>query len=98
MFKTLSRYEFHDAFNASAEHTPHSFSYVGLNALYDYITEFEDETADSFEFDLVALRCEYTEYPSLADAASSYGMGTAKLWENTPVIELKSGGVIIADF
>ena len=98
MYKTITLYDFHDAFNASGKHTAHGFSYDGLTALYEYITELEEDIGDPVEFDLVALRCEYSEYLSLQDAADAYAMSTDELWENTPVIETPDGGVIVTDF
>ena len=44
-----------------------NFSYEGLTALYGYLTEFEEDTGQEFEFDPIAWCCEYTEYENLED-------------------------------
>jgi hypothetical protein len=38
------------------------FSYKGLRALYDYLTELEQDINKPIELDVIALCCDYTEY------------------------------------
>lgn len=49
-----------------------SFSYAGLNALFDYLEELEESTGEPHELDVVALCCEFTEYASCVEAARVY--------------------------
>ena len=44
-----------------------NFSYEGLKALYEYLVNLEDDIGEEFEFDPIALCCEYTEYENLED-------------------------------
>ena len=99
MYQEITLTMFHDAFRDSAEHVEHGFSYDGLSVLYEFITEQEYESGIPIEFDLVAIRCDFTEYPSLDAAAADYCMHTEELAENTTVLALPdSDGVIIQNF
>lgn len=46
------------------------WSYAGARALVEYLEELEDEIGE-IEFDVVALRCEYTEYGSAEEAVEA---------------------------
>ena len=39
-----------------------NWSYDGAEKIYEYLTDLEEETGDNFQFDRVAIRCEFTEY------------------------------------
>jgi hypothetical protein len=49
-----------------------AFSYKGKKALFEYLEQYEDDTGEEIELDIVALCSEYTEYRSAVDAASNY--------------------------
>tara|TARA_R100001443_G_scaffold78465_1_gene85812 strand:- start:469 stop:792 length:324 start_codon:yes stop_codon:yes gene_type:complete len=66
MRDTMTEFSFCDWFQKSAERK-NQFSYEGLRALYEYLTDLEDDIGQEFEFDPIALCCEYTEYESLED-------------------------------
>jgi hypothetical protein len=51
----------------------YQFSPAGKRALYDYLTELEDETGEEFELDIVGLCCDYAEYDNLAEFQENYG-------------------------
>ena len=86
-----------------------SWSYDGALALAKYLEEHEEGTGEELELDPVAIRCEFTEYENVNEAANQYTgefMGltyTDKegaleyLQDHTTVIEF-DGGVIIQDF
>ena len=110
MIKTVSFYDFCDSFSEDRKAT---FSYEGKRALFDYLEEYEEETGEKIELDIVALCCEYTEYESALEAISEHHQGDAhiaqtaegaedlaleRLQEMTQVIEVEGGGVIILDF
>ena len=87
------------------------WSYAGARALVEYLEVLEDDTGEEIEFDAVALRCDFSEYPNAREAAEEYGWEpdedadsddaeeAALEWLNdrTTVIEF-SGGVIIQQF
>ena len=59
MKQSISKYQFRDAFvNYSRED---NFSYDGLNALFDYLEQYEEDCDTEIELDVIALCCEYSE-------------------------------------
>lgn len=62
MKQTVNFTNFCDAFRNLR---PNNFSYEGLQALFDYLTELEDDTGQEIELDVIALCCDYTEYKDL---------------------------------
>mgnify|MGYP003654676468 CR=1 FL=1 len=88
-----------------------NFSYEGLVSLFDYLENFEDDTGTAIEFDPIALRCEFSEYATIAEAYENYDGGEDLtdlemiewLQDKTQVIEFESSihgdkGVILQDF
>jgi predicted ArsR family transcriptional regulator len=59
MKTTVSRYDFERAF-ADADRKE-NFSYEGLNALFDYLEDYEEQTGEEIELDVIALCCDYSE-------------------------------------
>jgi hypothetical protein len=97
---TLSLGEFRDEVY-KFEDRREQFSYKGLEALYNYITELEDETGEEIEFDFVALCCDFTEYTDLEELQKNYNdIETMEdLESNTVVIPIEnSESFIIQDF
>ena len=70
MIQTINEFQFEDAFKSIR---PDNFSYEGLKALYDYLEEFEDDTGEKIELDVIALCCDYTEYENLKEFENDYG-------------------------
>ena len=66
MRDTMTEFSFCDWFQKSEERK-NQFSYEGLRALYEYLVNLEDDIGEEFEFDPIALCCEYTEYENLED-------------------------------
>jgi hypothetical protein len=97
---TLSLGEFRDEVY-KFEDRREQFSYEGLEALYNYITELEDETGEEIEFDFVALCCDFTEYENLEELQKNYNdiKTMEDLENNTIVIRIEdSERFIIQDF
>jgi hypothetical protein len=59
MKTTVSRYDFERAF-VDADRKE-NFSYEGLNALFDYLEDYEEQTGEEIELDVIALCCDYNE-------------------------------------
>ena len=83
-----------------------NFSYDGLVAMFDYLEDFENDTGTTIEFDPIALRCEFSEYATIAEAYGNYEDDGEDLTEvemiewlqdRTLVIEFKTG-IILQDF
>ena len=49
------------------------WSYAGARALVEYLEHLEDDTGEEIEFDRVAFRCEFSEYPNAREAAKECG-------------------------
>lgn len=100
MIQTITGYDFRNAFNSSDTYK-NNFSYAGLNALFAYLEEYETDTGEQIEFDMVALCYEYTEYKNLAELQANYTDITSMedLEDNTAVIRIGNGeSFIIADY
>lgn len=59
MKTTVSRYEFERAF-VDADRKE-NFSYEGLSVLFDYLEDYEEQTGEKLELDVIALCCDYCE-------------------------------------
>jgi hypothetical protein len=69
MKTTVNKTDFIDAFKKLR---PSNFSYEGLDALYDYLENFEEDTDKEIELDVIAFCCEYSEYKDLEEYKQSY--------------------------
>ena len=82
------------------------WTYHGARALVEYLEQYEDETGEEMELDIVAIRCDFSEYESALDCYAQYeentdgqNEGDALAWleDHTSVISF-DGGIIIQDF
>lgn len=98
MITTVSIYDFRHWFMSSDTYK-NNFSYEGLNALFEYLEEYEESTGEQIEFDPIALCVEYAEYRNLDEVKANYPniKNMDDLRDNTQVIEF-DGGIIIQDF
>lgn len=69
MKQTINSYSFIQAFKDAGRET--QFSYGALNALFDYFEQYEQDTGEQLELDVVSICCEYTE-ESFRDIANAY--------------------------
>lgn len=58
---------------------PDHFSDEGLIALYEYLTDLEDDIGEEIELDVIALCCDYCEYESIDAFVRDYDVGDIKL-------------------
>ena len=97
MKQNVSKYDFMDAFKIRKN----NFSYEGLNALYNYLIDYEEDTGEETELDVIGLCCDYTEYENLKEFQTDYGKEykTIKDIENeTQVIPFGEESFIIQQF
>ena len=96
MIKQVHEYEFMHSLT-SDEYA--SFTYNGASALYDYLTDLEEDIGQEIEFDRVAIRCDYSEYKTLDEILNQYdNINTLdELRDHTTVIDF-DGGFIIQNF
>jgi hypothetical protein len=110
MQKTLSQYDFTEAFRLAGRKD--QFSYSGLKALFDYFEEMEDGCGEEMELDVIAICCEYSEYATARECCEDRGgmpdidgmddeeaeeACLSMLRDETQVIEHESG-IIIAQY
>lgn len=100
MKKTINRYEFIKSFKNSIYEN--SFSTQGLNVLFDYLEQLEEDIGEEIEFDIVAIVNDFTEYSSLEELKERYSnlnINTIEeLKDYTEVIEIDDENIIIEDF
>lgn len=87
-----------------------NWSIAGAHALVEHLEHLEEDTGAEIEFDVVAIRCDYSEHESALEAAKEYDFESEEtdeealeeealeyLKDKTQVIEFV-GGVIIQNF
>ena len=69
MYINVNNWEFEDMFRSIR---PDNFSYAGLQALFTYMEDMEETTGTRIELDVIAICCEYSEYPNITEYNSDY--------------------------
>ena len=103
MFDTVTRYDFIEWFRTADEtSSPRKgqFTDEGLDALFDHLEEYEENTGEKIEFDPIAICCDYTEYKNIEEYKENYALGNNinEIRELTTVIETKNKGFIIQNY
>jgi hypothetical protein len=78
-----------------------TFSYEGKRALFNWLEEYENETGEEIELDVIALCCEYSEYANIEEFRNDYGEeyeNIQDIEDKTIVIPVGSDGFIIQQF
>jgi hypothetical protein len=99
MKQSINEHKFRDAFYKMGR--GEQFSYAGLSALYDYLEQYEDDTGQEIELDVIALCCDFTEYDSLAEFREDYGEDYETIEDiqyDTSVIMIDDDSFIIRQF
>jgi len=71
MKQSMNFHDFCDAFRAMDR--ANQFSYAGKQALFEYLEQYEAETGEEIELDVIALCCEWTE-SSWEEIAEDYNI------------------------
>lgn len=71
MKTNVTEWEFVDAFMQSDTYK-NNFSRSGLKALYEYLTQYEEDADTEIELDIVAICCDFSEYSSAWEAMEQY--------------------------
>lgn len=79
MKTTVSEHDFLEAFRRMDRMS--GWTRAGLQALFDYLEQLEQDTGEELELDVIAICCDYTEYDSAAEAAEEFG------WERPAIDE-----------
>ena len=97
MINTVTQSEFTAHFHKMGRGD--QFSHSGLLAIYDYLTQLEYDCNMTIELDVISICCDFAEYDDLEEALNDYNLDSLReLQDNTQVIELKNGGIIIQAF
>lgn len=59
MYQSINVYDFRDAFSRMGRQD--QFSYKALGWLFDHLEDYEAETGEKVELDVIALCCDYNE-------------------------------------
>ena len=94
MKNTIQEHQFVDALTKDENS---SFSYEGARALFEYLTDLEDDIGKEFDFDPIAFRCEYSEYDCFKDIQEDYQNieNIDDLKDKTTIIEIPNSERII---
>ncbi len=98
MIQTISEWDFARAFE---QVRPDNFSRAGLSALYEYLEQYEEDTDEQIELDVIALCCDYAEYESLEKFQEDYSEDYESIEDierETTVITVDDDGFIILQF
>ena len=71
MKQKINEYDFVRAFDEMDRSA--NFSRAGRFALYEYLTEYEEDTGEELELDIIALCSDFTEWESLDEFRANYG-------------------------
>jgi len=99
MYQSITKSDFTSAFHRM--NRGEQFSYKGLIALYDYLEQYEEDTGEQIELDVIAICCEYSEYESLEEFQEDYGddyQSIDEIEQVTTVIPVDDSGFIILQF
>ena len=96
MKQTINEYQFRDAFMAMR---PDNFSYEGLTALFDWFEQYEEDTGEEIELDVIAICCDFAE-STPAEIRQNYSIDEGidlieYLQERTTVIEIDGSDNLI---
>ena len=98
MKKTVNFNYFEKAFENM--NRANQFTNTGLKALFDYLEQFEEETGNEVELDVIAICCEFTEYENIEEYNNNYNTEYENMEdiEETMYIPITSKSFIIQDY
>ena len=102
MKQSVTRFDFVDWFRGSDSYK-NNFSYDGLNSLFDYFEELEEQMENEMDFDPIAICCAFSEYENFEEIKENYNSTDIQtmddLKDHTSVIEIENTDrLIIQDF
>lgn len=93
MYIEVTRSIFHDEFQQTR---PEQFTYAGLNALYDFLTDMGED--HDCELDVIAICCDFSQC-TLEEALKAYNLESREeLEEQTTVLDCDDDTIIIQNF
>ena len=75
----------------------HGFSYHGAKALFEHLTQYEEDCDQELDFDPIAFRCDFDEYDNLKKVQDNYKdiESLEDLRNNTTAIEVPNSEKLI---
>ena len=70
MIEVVTESQFIDRFRKIR---PTNFTYEGLQALFEDLEQYEDDTGEEIELDVIGLCCEFYQYDNLKEFQDDYG-------------------------
>jgi hypothetical protein len=70
MIKEINLNDFIQEFK---DFNPYQFSKDGLKALFEYLSDFEENTGEQIKLDIISLCCDFSEYKDLREYLKDYG-------------------------
>ena len=102
MKQSITRFDFVNWFRGSDTYK-NNFSYDGLNSLFDYFEELEEQMENEMDFDPIAICCAFSEYENFEEIQKDYrnldinSIGELRLY--TTVLEIpNTDRLIISQF
>lgn len=94
MKTNVSIYEFR-----ANERLQRNFTFHGLNALYEWFENYEEETGEEVEFDAVAICCDFADYGSFEEIKGDYPeINSIEELEDHTIVIPHEQGIIIQKF
>lgn len=66
----ITKTDFRNAFKETNRQD--NFTPYGLGKLFDYLEDYEEQTGEEIELDVIALCCDFTEYGSFEELQQNY--------------------------
>ena len=96
IISNVSTNDFHAAFNTMR---PDQFSYDALEAMFTFLDDLSDDLGEPMELDVISLCCDWMEFSTVTEAIKAYNMESLEeLQDNTMVLELDNGGIVLQQF
>ena len=99
MKQSINMYDFERAFKNFER--MNNFSYDGLKALFEYLEDYEEDTGEEIELDVIALCCDYMEYDSLNEYNRDYDTKYSEIdaiQNDTTLIKIDDNSFIIQQY
>lgn len=103
--QTVNLYHFREAFRLAGRKD--QFSYEALEAIFDYMEEYSEDTGEDVELDVISICCEWAE-AHWSDIASDYDIDLSdcdddeeristveRFLENNTQVALEFGGTFV---
>lgn len=85
MFQRINVYQFRDAFRSMGRDD--QFSYEGLEVLFDYLEDLEQDTGEPVELDVIGLCCEFVEM-DMNEVVDQYDLDVSECYDVESIEQL----------